>query len=96
MVFTKILNIATSLFYFTNNYKGQNLRKMHPIEPSSAKRDQELDLPTHQNIPPSNYGIATDYIPINERDTFFISYHNNIRKDVRYKNGIFEDVILNN
>jgi len=80
MVFSKILNIATSLFYFTNTYNGDGLRK---------KNKQ----PLLNHYPPSNYGVATDYIPINERDTFFISYHNNIRKDVRYKNGKFEDIV---
>jgi len=78
MVFSKILNIATSLFYFTNTYNGDSLRK---------KNKQAL-----AHYPPSNFGVATDYIPLNERDTFFISYHNNIRKDVRYKNGKFEDM----
>ena len=82
MVFSKIFNIATSLFYFTtNNYNGDSLRK----------NKQPLVTPSH--YPPSNFGVATDYIQINERDTFFISYHNNIRKDVRYKNGRFEDVV---
>ena len=81
MVFSKILNIATtSLFYFTNTLNGDGLRKnrTHTVLPSDH--------------PPSNYGVATDYIPINERDTFFISHHNNLRKDVRYKNGKFEEV----
>jgi hypothetical protein len=34
-------------------------------------------------------GSANDYIPINEHDTFFISYKNGVRKDVKYENGTF-------
>ena len=69
MFFTKILHIATSLFYFNN-----------------------ITTPPPQ---PSDIGIATDYIPINTQDTFFISYHNNLRKDVRYFNNKFEEVLNN-
>jgi hypothetical protein len=33
--------------------------------------------------------IAKDYIPKNQKDTFFISYKNNLRKDLVYKDGKF-------
>jgi hypothetical protein len=34
-------------------------------------------------------GSANDYIPINQHDTFFISYKNGVRKDVKYENRTF-------
>lgn len=76
MVFTKILHIATSLFYFANS---EGLRKT--TQPPRA---------ILQTYKPRD--IAPDYIPINEHDTFFISYRNNLRKDVRYVDNKFEEV----
>lgn len=80
-MFSKILNIATSLFYFTKNYDGHSLRN-----------NKELTLPSYYNKP-SDFGVAKDYIPLNQNNMFFISYPNNIRKDVRYKNGKYEEMI---
>lgn len=39
--------------------------------------------------------IAKDYIPKNQKDTFFISYKNNLRKDLKYKDGKFEEFFEN-
>jgi len=77
MVFTKILNIAASLFYFTtNNYNGNSFRKNKvPV------------IPSYQ--PSIKF---TEYIPLSDDSILFISYPNNIRKDVRYKNGKYEEV----
>ena len=69
MVFTKILNIAASLFYFTtNNYNGNSFRK----------NKVPVVIPSYQ--PPIKF---TEYIPLSDDAILFISYPNNIRKDVR-------------
>ena len=81
MVFTKILNIAASLYYFTtNNYNGNSFRK-----------NKVSVIPSYQ--PPIK---LTEYIPLSDDSILFISYPNNIRKDVRYKNGKYEEVNIKN
>lgn len=37
--------------------------------------------------------ITGDFVPRNQKETFFISYKNNMRKDVRYKDGKFEELV---
>ena len=42
-----------------------------------------------------NFVIAKDFIPKNLKDTFFISYKNNVRKDIKYKDGKFDEFFDN-